>query len=129
MYLLSGAMSLHHLVIMTKPSLSCLPCFLCMLAIPIFPFLKVEEFLIYLSQLLVSFEDNLFCVAVLLVLFMQFIDKQMNSRNCWRWSFEELAELSLTRDLHSCDICIWRCYNMMVLARFLYLARACAAAG
>ena len=37
MYLLSGTMSLHHLAIMTKPSLSCL---LCMLAIPIFPFLK-----------------------------------------------------------------------------------------
>ena len=44
-YLLSGAMSLHHLVIMTKPSLSCLLCFLRMLAIPIFPFLKFEEFL------------------------------------------------------------------------------------
>ena len=41
-----------------------------------------------------SFKDNLFCVAVLLVLFMQFIDKPMNSRNCWRWSLEELAELS-----------------------------------
>ena len=38
----SYIMSLHH---MTQPSLSC---FLCMLAIPIFPFLKVEEFLIYL---------------------------------------------------------------------------------
>ena len=48
MYLLSGAISLHQLVIMTKPSLSCLLCFLCMLAIPIFPFLKFEEFLIYL---------------------------------------------------------------------------------
>ena len=34
MYLLSGAMSLHHLAIVTKPSLSCLLCFLCMLAIP-----------------------------------------------------------------------------------------------
>ena len=34
---LGGAMSLHHLAIMTKLSLSC-P--LCMLAIPIFPFLK-----------------------------------------------------------------------------------------
>ena len=30
-------MSQHHLAIMTKPSLSCLFCFLCMLAIPIFP--------------------------------------------------------------------------------------------
>ena len=49
-YLLSGAMSLHHLPIMTKPSLSCLLCFLCMSAIPIFPFLKCEEFLIYLYK-------------------------------------------------------------------------------
>ena len=55
MYLLCGAMSLHHLAIMTKPSLSCLLCFLCMLAIPIFPFLKVEEFLIYLSRLFFNF--------------------------------------------------------------------------
>ena len=46
-YLLSGAMSLHHLAITTEPSLSCLLCFLCMLAIPIYPF-KFEEFLIYL---------------------------------------------------------------------------------
>ena len=48
---LSGAMSQHHLAIMTKPSLSCLLCFLCTLAIPIFPFLKVEEFLIYLYNI------------------------------------------------------------------------------
>ena len=54
MCLLSGAMSLHHLVIMTKSSLSCLPCFLCMLAIPIFPFLKFEEFLIYLFILIID---------------------------------------------------------------------------
>ena len=30
-YLPSGAMSLHHLAIMTQSSLSCLLCFLCML--------------------------------------------------------------------------------------------------
>ena len=56
MYLLSGATctSLHHLAILTEPSLSFLLCFLCMLTIPIFPFLKLEEFLIYLSRLLFS---------------------------------------------------------------------------
>ena len=37
-YLLSGAMSLHHLAIITKPSQFCL---LCMLAIPIFPSLNL----------------------------------------------------------------------------------------
>ena len=52
-------MSLHHLAIMTKPSLSCLLCFLCMLAIPIFPFLKVKEFLIYLYKLYMYIHINL----------------------------------------------------------------------
>ena len=48
-------MSLHHLAVMTQPSLSRLLYFLCILAIPIFPFLKFEIPCILL----------LYCVAVL----------------------------------------------------------------
>ena len=46
MYLLSGAMSLHHLAIMTKPSLSCLLCFLCMLYIPLFKIRRIFDLLV-----------------------------------------------------------------------------------
>ena len=47
-YLLSEAMSLHHLPIMTKPSLSCLLCFLCMLAIyiPLFKIRRIFDLLV-----------------------------------------------------------------------------------
>ena len=55
-YLQSGAVSLHHLAIITKRSLSCL---LCMLAIPIFPFLKVKEFLIYLYGISNNYGHNI----------------------------------------------------------------------
>ena len=45
-------MSLHHLAIMTKPSPSCLLCFLCVLAIPFFDLLsnKYSEESIILSK-------------------------------------------------------------------------------
>ena len=47
----------HHLAIMTQPSLSCLLYILCMLAIPIYPFLKLKDFfdLLFSPPVLVSF--------------------------------------------------------------------------
>ena len=60
----------HHLVIMNKPSLSCLLCFLCMLAIPIFPFLKFEEFLIYLPLCDNFYQNHLPTMSSLFVAFL-----------------------------------------------------------
>ena len=46
------------------------PCFLCMLAIPIFPFFKFEEFLIYLSRLLfqTGSDPSIYNVCIIIIL-------------------------------------------------------------